>query len=93
MSTYVPDAVQAGKGTKAERIDHPLLSSPFSQGKRRCPGSRVARNETNVFVAQLLLDWKLTAPDVSHWKDIPVQLETLFAPEIPRLVVEPARKQ
>jgi cytochrome P450 len=45
------DAVEARKGTPMEMLDHPFCSDLFSQGARRCPGSRVAVNETLTFLA------------------------------------------
>eukprot|EP00579_Thalassiosira_antarctica_P005575 CAMPEP_0201901928 /NCGR_PEP_ID=MMETSP0902-20130614/54691_1 /ASSEMBLY_ACC=CAM_ASM_000551 /TAXON_ID=420261 /ORGANISM="Thalassiosira antarctica, Strain CCMP982" /LENGTH=676 /DNA_ID=CAMNT_0048435913 /DNA_START=32 /DNA_END=2064 /DNA_ORIENTATION=+ len=44
------DAVEARKGSPSEIIDHPFLASPFSQGARKCPGSRVATNEIKVLI-------------------------------------------
>jgi len=60
---WTSEAVEARKGTKAEVLDHPFLRDPFSQGARRCPGSRVATNEVLSMIAQLVLDWKITAPE------------------------------
>merc|ERR1712038_471310 len=66
---WLPDAVASRKNTPSEIIDHPFLKEPFSQGARRCPGSRVAANETQVMIAQLVLDWKM-ASSVSSMEDI-----------------------
>ena len=60
---WTSDAVAARKGTNSEVLDHPFLRDPFSQGARRCPGSRVATNEVLSMIAQLVLDWKITAPE------------------------------
>jgi len=38
---WLKEAVEARKNTPAAIIDHPFYSGPFSQGARRCPGSRV----------------------------------------------------
>ncbi|KAL7543730.1 hypothetical protein ACHAWF_007447, partial [Thalassiosira exigua] len=61
---WLPDAVQARKGTPAEIIDNVFFKEPFSQGARKCPGSRVASNETHILLAQLVLDWDISAPCV-----------------------------
>jgi hypothetical protein len=57
--------VASRKGTKSEVLDHPLLRDPFSQGARRCPGSRVATNEILAMISQLVLDWKISVCDES----------------------------
>jgi len=57
------NAVDVRKGTKSEVLDHPYLRDSFSQGARRCPGSRVATNEILSMIAQLVLDWKITTPE------------------------------
>ena len=59
------ECVAAREGTKSEILDHPFLREPFSQGARRCPGSRVATNEILAMIAQLVLDWKVSVPDKS----------------------------
>eukprot|EP00579_Thalassiosira_antarctica_P028303 CAMPEP_0202028336 /NCGR_PEP_ID=MMETSP0905-20130828/63394_1 /ASSEMBLY_ACC=CAM_ASM_000554 /TAXON_ID=420261 /ORGANISM="Thalassiosira antarctica, Strain CCMP982" /LENGTH=830 /DNA_ID=CAMNT_0048592037 /DNA_START=106 /DNA_END=2595 /DNA_ORIENTATION=- len=59
---WLRDAVEARKGSPSEIIDHPFLASPFSQGARKCPGSRVATNEIKVLLSQLVLDWKISSP-------------------------------
>jgi len=87
---WLPEAVQARKGTKAQRLDHPLFSGPFSQGARRCPGSRVSRNEALIMLAQLIVDWKMSIPDdcIQSWRDVPSVLETVHVPKIPTLHFE-----
>ena len=80
---WLPDAVQARKNTKAAAIDHPFFSGPFSQGARRCPGSRVAYLEIQVMLAQLLLDWDIQAPSHVKWTDVPSTLETMVVPVFP----------
>ncbi|CAB9504618.1 Sterol 26-hydroxylase, mitochondrial [Seminavis robusta] len=62
---WLPEAVASRKGTPSEIIDHPFLKEPFSQGARKCPGSRVAANEIQVMLSQLVLDWKMTSPIAS----------------------------
>lgn len=81
---WLPDAVKARKGTPAEVLDHPLFSGPFSQGARRCPGSRVSRNEVLILLSQLILDWEFSTP-VKSWKDVPVVLDTVNAPRLPKI--------
>jgi cytochrome P450 len=81
---WLPEAVEARKGTAAEVLDHPLFSGPFSQGARRCPGSRVSRNEVLILLSQLILDWEITTP-VKSWKDVTVVLDTVNAPLLPKI--------
>lgn len=57
------ESVASRKGTKSEVLDHPFLRDPFSQGARRCPGSRVATNEIHAMISQLVLDWKISVAD------------------------------
>ena len=80
---WLPDAVAARMGTPAQVLDHPFLKEPFSQGPRRCPGSRVATNEMLVFLSQLILDWKISAPTVSSLKDIKYEQRTSIEAELP----------
>jgi len=47
-SRFLPEAAKARKGTPAGLIDHPFFHGPFSQGARKCPGSRVANLEVSV---------------------------------------------
>lgn len=89
---FLPDAVAARKGTKAEMFDHPLFAGPFSQGARRCPASRVARSEGNILIAQLLLDWEFEAVGSSDWRDIPVKMTSLMAPDLPEFKITPRMK-
>ena len=84
---WLQDAVAARAGTPSQVLDHPYLKEPFSQGPRRCPGSRVATNEMLVFIAQLVLDWKITSP-VSSLKDIKYEQRTSIEAEIPPLRFE-----
>ena len=87
---WLPEAVQARKGTPAEEIDHVLFSGPFSQGARRCPGSRVAKNEAMTLAAQLVLDWEITT-DVTDYKDVEYHLDTLTVPKFPEIKFAPAQ--
>lgn len=84
---WSPEAVESRKGTPSEIIDHPFLKAPFSQGARRCPGSRVAANETQVMIAQLVLDWKMTS-SVSSMEDIEYKQKTTVELTIPPIEFE-----
>jgi cytochrome P450 len=86
---WLPEAVTARKGTRAAMLDHPLFSEPFGQGARRCPGSRVARNEAMVLMSQLVLDWKISVPGVKTWRDVPYGLQTVNAPFLPKMQFDP----
>jgi cytochrome P450 len=79
---WLSDAVDARKNSPAAIIDHPFLSGPFSQGARRCPGSRVAYLEVQVALAQLVMDWNIHGPNM-HWNDVPNTLGTLVVPIFP----------
>lgn len=80
---FLPDAMEKRKGTKSEFLDHPLYSGPFGQGARRCPGSRVARNESMALLAQCVLDWKMNIPGVSSFRDVPQAINTVVDPVLP----------
>jgi cytochrome P450 len=62
---WTAEGVASRKGTKSEVLDHPFLRDPFSQGARKCPGSRVATNEILAMISQLVLDWKISVSDES----------------------------
>jgi len=49
---WFPEAVKARQGTPSEILDHPYYKSAFSQGSRKCPGSRVASNEILIMLSQ-----------------------------------------
>jgi len=89
---WLPDAVVARKGTPAEVIDHPLLKDPFSAGSRKCPGSRVARQEVFALVATLVRKYTFTlAPDqgIHHFSDIPYHWGTVIQPSpMPKFTVK-----
>jgi cytochrome P450 len=83
---WLPDAVESRKGTPSEIIDHGFYKDPFSQGSRKCPGSRVASNEVLIMVSQLILDWKISAP--SRFKsvdDVDYMLHGMIHPKLPKL--------
>lgn len=86
---WLPEEVEARKGTPKQIIDHAFFKEPFSQGARRCPGSRVAMNENLALVAQLVLDWKITAPDLSSYKDATYGLRGAISPDLPKLKFTP----
>ena len=82
-SRFLPDAIAARKGTAAAILDHPFFVGPFSQGARKCPGSRVANMEAAALLGQLVLDWHITVPGIQHWTDVPYDLETLTTAQMP----------
>lgn len=88
---WLADAVAERKGTEKQVIDHAFLKEPFSQGARRCPGSRVAANETQVLLAQLVLDWKMDCP-VKSLDDIKYSQKTLLELEVPQIEFEARAK-
>ena len=83
---FLPDAVQERKGTSAQAVDHSFFNGPFSQGARKCPGSRLAKMEAHAIVAQWVMDWKIEMPSgYNHWTDVPydqVTVTTALLPEI-----------
>ena len=85
---WLPDAIAARKGTEREIIDHAFLKEPFSQGARRCPGSRVAANETQVLLSQLVLDWNMTT-EAKTLDDIKYSQKTLLELDVPVINFEP----
>mmetsp|Transcript_34659 Transcript_34659/g.42379 ORF Transcript_34659/g.42379 Transcript_34659/m.42379 type:complete len:341 (+) Transcript_34659:806-1828(+) len=85
---WTAEAVAARKDTKSEVLDHPFLRDPFSQGARRCPGSRVATNEIFAMIAQLVLDWKISAPTINSLDDVKYDCSPI-KPIFPTLKFEP----
>ena len=81
---WLPDAVEARKGTPAAVLDHPFFKGPFSEGARKCPGSRVAKNESLLLMAQLLLDWKMENP-LKHWREVEYRMDTVLTPVVPKI--------
>jgi hypothetical protein len=67
---WLQNDVEAREGTPAAQLDHPLFSGLFSQGARRCPDSRVSKNEAFILFARLVLDWKMSSP-IKYWKGGP----------------------
>ena len=90
---FLKDAVQARKDTPAAVVDHPFFSGPFSQGARRCPGSRVANLELGALLANLVVQWEFSlAPDpktgkvpYTHWSQVPYGMETLTTSYLPTM--------
>jgi len=82
---WLPDAVEARKGTPAEILDHPFYRDPFSQGSRKCPGSRVANNEVLILLSQLVLDWKISPPVGYGKDDVEYALKGMIHPAMPKL--------
>ena len=83
---WLPEAVEARKGTASEILDHPFYRAPFSQGSRKCPGSRVATYEVLIMISQLVLDWKMSAPTgMKNVKDVPYKLGGMIHPKMPEL--------
>ncbi|KAL7464025.1 hypothetical protein ACHAXS_004367 [Conticribra weissflogii] len=60
---FLPDAVEARKGTPSEIIDHPNFEDPFGRGKRRCLGGSVAKAEIMILAARLIQDWEISLVD------------------------------
>jgi len=89
---WLPEAVEKRKGTPAEVIDHPLLKEPFSAGARKCPGSRVARQEVYALVATLVRKYSFTlAPDqgINSIYDIPYYQGAVIQPApMPKFIVK-----
>lgn len=88
---FLKDAVEARKGTPSQVVDHVFFSGPFSQGARKCPGSRVANLETAVLIAQLVLDWEMSVPGVRHWTEVPYALDTVTTAQLPAMEFAPRR--
>ena len=83
---WTAEGVESRKGTPSEIFDHQFYKDPFSQGARRCPGSRVAVNETLVLLSQLVLDWKFEPKEaISSFKDVEYEQKTLIVPVIPKM--------
>lgn len=88
-SRFLPEAVAARKETPSALLDHPFFNGPFSQGARKCPGSRVANMETVAFIGQLVLDWKMTVPGIQHWTEVPYDLSTVTTAKLPPMKFTP----
>ena len=87
---WLSEGLEAAKGTPAEMLDHPFYRDPFSQGARRCPGSRVAINETLAILAQLVHDYEIKAPaSIETYQDYDYKQMTLLVPQLPKLEFTP----
>eukprot|EP00804_Cyclotella_cryptica_P008771 CCRYP_015621-RA/>CCRYP_015621-RA protein AED:0.02 eAED:0.02 QI:311/1/1/1/0.5/0.33/3/287/576 len=82
---WFPDAVEARKGTAAEILDHPYYRDAFSQGSRKCPGSRVANNEVLIMISQLVLDWEISPPQGYGKEDVTYCMHGMVHPNLPQL--------
>ena len=82
---WLPPAIDARKGTPAEVLDHPYYRDPFSQGSRKCPGSRVANNEVLILLSQLVLDWRMEAPEGFSKESVEYSLKGMIHPTMPKL--------
>jgi cytochrome P450 len=82
---WFPEAVEARKGTTAEIIDHPYYRDAFSQGSRKCPGSRVANNEVLLLISQFVLDWKIRPPKGYGKDDVTYCMHGMVHPDLPML--------
>jgi cytochrome P450 len=89
---WFPEAVKARQGTPSEILDHPYYKSAFSQGSRKCPGSRVASNEILIMLSQLVLDWKMSMPsEVKSVKDVEYKLSGFIQPIMPEMKFDSRR--
>ena len=65
------------------------IYSIYTPKARRCPGSRVAVNETQLILSQLILDWKISAPEeVKSYKDVEYTQKTLLVAHLPEMKIE-----
>lgn len=86
---WLSPAIDARKGTPAEVLDHPYYRDPFSQGSRKCPGSRVANNEVLILLSQLVLDWRIEAPEGYSKESVEYSLKGMIHPTMPKLTFIP----
>jgi cytochrome P450 len=82
---WFPDSIEKRKGTPAEILDHPYYRDAFSQGSRKCPGSRVANNEVLLLISQWVLDWKMSMPLGYEWSDVTYCMHGMFHPDLPEI--------
>ena len=87
---FAKEAVTARKGTQHEVVDHVFFQGPFSQGARKCPGSRVANLEAHALMAQWVLDWKMELPShITHFSQVPYGLRTVITATLPAIQFTP----
>lgn len=79
------DSIEQRKGTPAEVLDHPYYRDAFSQGSRKCPGSRVANNEVLLLISQFVLDWEMSVPEGYGWEDVKYCMHGMVHPELPEI--------
>ncbi len=87
---FLPDAIEARKGTASEIIDHPAFSDPFGRGKRRCLGASIAIAEITALTARLIQDYEISLidpSDANRWK--PKQKLMLKADPYPAMKLVP----
>lgn len=90
---WLPDAVASRKGTGAEILDHPFYRDAFSQGSRKCPGSRVAGNKVLVLISQLVMDWRMEVPDGYSWDDVTYKFKGMIQPNMPEVSFSPRKRR
>jgi len=60
---FLPEAIEARRGTPKELLDHKFFEGPFGAGKRVCLGKRVAIHEMMSQAARLFQDWEILLAD------------------------------
>ena len=85
---WFPEEVEARKNTPAEILDHPYYRDAFSQGSRKCPGSRVANNEVLLLISQFVLDWDISTPEGYGKEDVTYCMHGMVHPDLPNLNFE-----
>lgn len=86
---FLPEAVEARRGTPSEILDHPSFVDPFGRGKRRCLGSNVAVAEITVLAARLVQDYELSLEDPENAVWSPKQKLMLKADPYPNIRLVP----
>jgi len=86
---FLPEAVEARRGTPSEILDHPSFVDPFGRGKRRCLGSNVAVAEITVLAARMLQDYELSLEDAENAEWSPKQKLVLKADPYPDIRLVP----
>ncbi len=87
---FMPDAIEARKGSPAEIIDHPWFNDGFGRGKRRCLGANVAKAENIILASRLIQDWEIDLADPGRaltW--VPKQYLMLKADPYPDMKLAP----
>lgn len=84
---WLPEGVAARKGSKREFLDHKLYAGPFSEGARKCPGSRVASAELHAVFAYLVKEWEFCIDpeeNVGSYRDIGYHFGLAIQPILPK---------